>query len=157
MKPSTTFTVFIHPPDFGALFSSEGKRAKTVKGMANAMAKPSIPIVGAMMSPWVDTATNRKPMMGPVQENDTRVSVKAIRKIDSSPVADSDFWSILFDQLEGSVSSKAPKNDAANTISSAAKKILKMAFVDRAFSADAPNKRVTKSPNNTYMTIIEIP
>ena len=34
----------------GAFFSSDGKRAKTVNGMARARAKPNIPIVGANIS-----------------------------------------------------------------------------------------------------------
>ena len=87
--------------------------------------------------------------MGPVQENDTRTSVKAMRKMESRPVVFSDFWSILFDQLEGSVSSKAPKNEAAKTMSSRAKKMLNSAFVDSALSADAPKSSVTTSPSST--------
>ena len=149
MKPSTTFTVFIHPPDFGADFSSEGNRANTVNGMARAMAKPSMPMVGAIMSPCVDTATNRKPMMGPVQEKETRASVNAIRKMESRPVVDSDFWSILFDHDEGNVSSKAPKNEAAKTMSRSAKKMLNTALVDSAFRADAPKSSVTSRPSTT--------
>ena len=75
-------TVFIHPPDFGAAFNREGKRAKSVKGIASAIANPSIPMVGAMILPCVDTATSRKPMIGPVHEKDTSASVKAMRKMD---------------------------------------------------------------------------
>ena len=74
MKPRTTFTTFIQPPDFGADLRRLGNMAKSVKGMASAMAKPSMPIVGERILPWVDTATRRNPMIGPVQENDTRVT-----------------------------------------------------------------------------------
>ena len=149
MKPNTTLTVFIQPPDLGADFSSEGKRANSEKGIARAMAKPSIPMVGAMMLPWVDTATSRNPMMGPVQENETRVRVKAMKKMERSPVVDSDFWSILVAHDEGRVISKEPKNEAAKMISSRANNTLNTAFVERALSAEAPNNRVTRSPKST--------
>ena len=149
MKPNTTFTVFIHPPDFGACFSNEGKRAKSVNGMAKAMAKPNMPMVGATMSPCVETATSRKPTMGPVHEKDTKARVKAMKKMDSRPVVFSDFSSILFDQEDGSVSSNAPKNEAAKTMSSRAKIMLKMALVLSAFSAEAPKSSVTSRPSST--------
>ena len=83
MKPSTTLTVFIQPPDFGTDFNSEGKRAKKAKGMASPMAKPNIPRVGARMLSCVLTATKRNPMMGPVQEKLTNTRVKAMRKMDN--------------------------------------------------------------------------
>ena len=149
MNPNTTFTVFIHPPDFGTDFNSDGKRAKKAKGMASPMEKPSIPRVGPRMFPWVDTATNRKPMMGPVQEKDTSTRVNAMRKMESNPVVLSLFWSILFDHEEGSVSSKAPKKEAAKMMSNRAKKMLNQALVLRAFSALAPKRAVTNSPNAT--------
>ena len=100
--------------------------AKRVNGMASAMAKPSMPMVGANMLPCVDTATSRNPIMGPVHENDTNVRVKAIRKILSMPLVFSDFMSILLLHDDGNVISNAPKNDAANTTSRRQKKILKM-------------------------------
>ena len=149
MNPSTTFTTFIHPPDFGADFRRLGNIAKRVKGMARAIANPSIPMVGASMLPCVDTATSRKPMIGPVQEKDTRVSVNAIRKMLSIPLVFSDFSSILLLHEEGSVISKAPKNDAAKTTRRRQKKMLKIAFVERALSALAPKSIVTTSPNTT--------
>ena len=82
-----TFTLFIHEPPRVVFFSSEGKRAKSVKGKAKAMAKPSIPTVGARWPPpEVDTSTNKNPMMGPVQEKLTSASVKAMRKMLNRPV-----------------------------------------------------------------------
>ena len=81
-KPNTTFRVFIHDPDFGACFSHEGKRAKRVKGSANATAKPNIPIAGASQLPLVVVSTSSSPMIGAVHENDTSTRVKAIRKIE---------------------------------------------------------------------------
>ena len=117
--------------------------------MASAMAKPSMPSVGPTMLPCVDTATSRKPMMGPVHENDTSVSVNAMRKMLSSPLVFSDFWSILLLHDEGSVISNAPKNDAANTTSSRQKKMLNTALVDSALSALAPKSSVTTRPSST--------
>ena len=149
MKPSVTLMTFIQPPDFGADFSSEGNIAKSVKGMARAMAKPSMPMVGATILPCVDTATSRKPIIGPVQEKDTSASVKAIRKMESKPVVLPDFSSILLDHEEGRVSSKAPKNEAAKTTSNRQNRMLNTALVARALSALAPKSSVTASPNNT--------
>lgn len=101
------------------------------------------------MFPWVDTATNRNPMIGPVQEKDTSTKVNAMRKILSSPVVFSDFSSIFVDHEAGSVNSNAPKKEAAKTISSRAKKMLNHALVDSALSALAPKSKVTKSPKKT--------
>ena len=53
------------------------------------MAKPNIPTVGARILPDVDTSTNRKPIIGPVQEKETKARVKAIRKMLNKPVVDS--------------------------------------------------------------------
>ena len=149
--------VFIHPPDFGADFNSVGKRAKSAKGIASPMENPNMPMVGPRILPWVDTATSRNPMIGPVHEKLTSTRVNAMRKMDSNPVAFSDFSSILVDHEEGSVNSKAPKKDAAKTMSSRAKKILNHAFVDSAFRALAPKSRVTSSPRNTYITMMLSP
>ena len=149
MNPSTTFIVFIHPPDLGADFSNDGNKANKAKGIASPMENPNMPRVGPRILLWVDTATNRKPMMGPVQEKDTSTRVNAMRKILSKPVVRSDFWSILFDHEAGSVNSKAPKKEAAKIMSNRAKKILNQALVLSAFNALAPNKAVTSSPNAT--------
>ena len=121
------------------------------------MAKPSIPMVGARMLPCVLTATNRNPMMGPVHENDTKVRVKAMRKMLSIPLVFSDFWSILLLHDDGRVSSNAPKNEAANTTNRAQKKILNTALVERALRALAPKSMVTTNPNRTYITTMEMP
>ena len=72
---------------FGACLSHVGNNANSVKGNAKAKANPNIPTAGAMMLPDVETSTSRKPIMGPVHEKDTSVSVNAIRKILSSPPA----------------------------------------------------------------------
>ena len=146
----------IHSPDLGADFNREGKRANTPKGMASPMLKPSIPRVGPRMFPCVDTVTSRKPMMGPVQEKDTRTRVNAIRKMERWAVRNdwrmdrlSAFSSIFVDHDEGSVSSNAPKNEAAKTTSNRAKKMLNQALVLSALRALAPNRAVTSSPKAT--------
>ena len=123
--------------------------AKRVKGRASAMAKPSIPIVGPTMLPVVETATNRKPMIGPVQEKETRVSVKAIKKMLSRPLVVSVLLSTLFVHFEGRVSSNAPKNEAAKTTNSRQNSILNTAFVANAFSALAPKISVMANPRTT--------
>ena len=133
----------------GIDLSHEGKRAKSVKGSARARAKPSMPRAGATTLPDVETSTSRKPTMGPVQEKETSDRVKAIRKMLSSPLVASALLSTALLQLEGSVISKAPRKEAANTTSIRQKRMLKMALVERALRALAPNNRVMARPNVT--------
>ena len=140
---------FIQPPDFGIDFSQDGNRANNVNGNAKAIAKPSIPIAGATTLPVVDTCTSKKPIIGPVQEKDTSESVNAIRKILSKPLVASALLSTALLHLEGSVSSKAPKKEAANTTSIKQKRILNTAFVESAFSALAPKINVMAKPKVT--------
>ena len=113
------------------------------------MAKPNIPNAGAMILPVVDTSTNKKPIIGPVQENDTNDKVNAIRKMLSNPVVASALLSTALLHFEGNVISNAPKNEAANTTNIKKKKMLNMALVDNALSALAPNIRVMARPNAT--------
>ena len=128
-----------------------------VNGNANAIAKPSIPIAGAMILPVVETSTSRNPIIGPVHENETRESVNAIRKILNSPVVCSALLSTALLHFEGNVISKAPKNEAAKTRSIRQNNILNMALVDNALSALAPKISVIASPNVKYITTIEAP
>ena len=123
--------------------------ANRVKGKAKAMAKPNMPMVGARILPDVDTSTNRKPIIGPVQEKETKARVKAIRKMLNKPVVDSALLSTALLHEEGSVISNAPKKLAANTNSIRKKKILKTALVDKAFKALAPNIPVITKPKST--------
>ena len=113
------------------------------------MAKPSIPMVGATMLPSDDTATRRKPMIGPVHEKLTSERVNAMRKMLRMPLVCSDLASILLVQDAGSVISKAPKKEAANTTSKRQKRMLKMALVERALRALAPNNIDTIRPRAT--------
>lgn len=146
MNPSTILMVFIQLPDLGACLSHVGNRAKSVNGRASAMAKPSIPMAGPAMLPDVLTSTSRKPMIGPVHENETSVSVNAMRKMLSIPLVDDALLSTLFVHDEGRVSSNQPKNDRANTTSNRQKNMLNTALVASALSELAPKMAVMASP-----------
>ena len=99
----------------------------------------------------------RKPIIGPVHENDTKTKVNAMRKMLNKPVVDSALLSTALLQDEGNVISNAPKKLAANTTNIRKKRILKMALVDNAFKALAPNTPVIIKPNNTYITTMLTP
>ena len=43
IKPKTTFTEFVHEPDFGSLVNTFGKKANRVNGTERAIPKPNIP------------------------------------------------------------------------------------------------------------------
>ena len=81
-KPSTTLTVFIQPPLFGIDLSIVGNMAKSEKGRARAMANPAMPTAGEMKLLVAAASTSSVPMIGPVQLNETRQSVKAMKKIE---------------------------------------------------------------------------
>ena len=81
-NPKITLKVFIQPPDLGSLFSKFGNNAKMVNGRANAIPKPSIPIVNCKAPPCDEIdPTSKEPNIGPVHEKDTKTSVKAIKNI----------------------------------------------------------------------------
>ncbi len=96
-------------------------------------------------------------MIGPVQENETRAKVNAIRNMLRSPLVFSALLSTALLHFDGNVISKAPKNDIAKTINIRKKNILNMALVESAFSALAPKISVTASPKVTYITTIDTP
>src|SRR5690606_34489897 len=52
-KPKTTFTEFIHEPDFGKVFSHAGKAANNPNGNAKAVLKPNMTKKGPKYSPFV--------------------------------------------------------------------------------------------------------
>ena len=149
--------VFIQLPDFGADFSHVGNIAKRVNGNANANAKPNIPIAGAAKSPVEATPTNKNPIIGPVQEKDTNVSVNAIKNILSNPLVAEALLSTELLHEDGRVISNHPKNDKAKTINKRQKNILKTALVANAFSELAPKIAVIASPRARYITIIDTP
>lgn len=129
MKPRTTFTVFIHCPDFGAFFIQLGNIAKSVNGSAKARAKPNMPTVGATQLLLVAASTRSSPTTGAVHEKLTSESVKAMRKMESRPVVFDALVSILFPHFDGRRSSNIPKKLSAKTTSNRKKKILNGAFV----------------------------
>ena len=59
-----------------------------------------MPIAGAIMLPVVDTCTNKKPIIGPVHENDTNDNVNAIKNMLSKPPVFSAFESTALLHLE---------------------------------------------------------
>ena len=131
----------------GRSFSKEGKKAKIVKGRAKASEKANIVTIGTQNSPAVERIRTL-PTIGPVQENDTNTSVRAMKKIPIKPPLSACRSLLLTIQL-GSVISKAPKNDAAK-IMNTMKKIrlgsqcvasqLKMSAV----TASPPTRRVIR-------------
>ena len=103
-KPNITLKVFIHLPDLGSVVSKFGNKAKIVNGKAKATPKPSIPMVSWIAPPWEEIEpTNNEPNIGPVQENDTRTKVNAIKNIPIKPPIELDFESIELTHLEGIV------------------------------------------------------
>ena len=120
-----------------------------MNGKAKAMAKPNIPIAGAITLPVVETCTSKNPIIGPVQEKDTRDNENAIRKILSSPLVASALLSTALLHLEGKVSSNAPKKEAAKIISIKKKRILNTAFVYKAFNELSLNIKLIANLNVT--------
>ncbi|MDA6254631.1 hypothetical protein OSK51_28340, partial [Escherichia coli] len=81
-----------------------------------------------------------------VQEKETNTNVNDMKKILIMPVVESAFVSSLFVQEEGNTISNAPKKEMAKTTNNKKNMILKIAFVDRSFSALAPNIPVISNP-----------
>src|SRR6478672_3811846 len=81
-KPNTTFTVVSHPPDLGRAFNQLGNMANNANGSASANPNPAIPLVSCIAPPLLDNdPANRDPRIGPVQLNDTRARVSAMKNI----------------------------------------------------------------------------
>ena len=146
-NPNTTLTVLSHPPDLGIECSHPGKAAKKAKGSAIANEKPNIPIIGAI-PPSEAACTKSVPTMGPVQENDTIASAKAIKKMPTKPLR-SAWASILVLHELGKVSSNAPKNDTAKTTKIMKNMRLNQKLLAKAFSASEPKTAVTTEPKST--------
>ena len=151
MNPSTTLTELSQLPLLSFL-RSEGNIAKMVKGSANATENASIVIIGVQNSPWVDLMRT-EPTMGPVQENDTRTRVRAMKKIPARPAL-SDLASLLFTSEEGRVISNAPKKEAANTMNT----MKNMMFGSQCVASQLKMSAVTASPPRILVRrmIIEI-
>ena len=95
----------------------------------------------------VAVSTSKVPMIGPVQENETRDRVNAIKKMPMRPPL-LDASSALLTQELGRVISKYPKNDIAKTMKRIPKAILNHASVDNKLSASAPKMPVISKPSN---------
>ena len=149
--------MFNQPPDLGSPFNHDGKTAKKAKGIANANANPAMPTAGPVRLPKVTASTNKVPIIGPVQENDTNANVNAMKKMLINPVVFPAFESIALVHLLGNVISNAPKNEMAKNTRSKKKKILKMAFVDISFNLLGPNAIVINKPKSRYITTIDKP
>jgi hypothetical protein len=90
-------------------------------------------------------------MMGVIEQDAVarKYYTDAMLKILNKPLVCSALLSTALLHFEGRVSSNAPKKEAANTISIKQKNMLKIAFVESAFKALAPNIKVMARPNNT--------
>ncbi|GAB3910437.1 hypothetical protein GCM10028826_18960 [Mucilaginibacter boryungensis] len=142
-----------HLPDLGKAFSAFGANAKIVKGRANASEKPNMPIAGARSLPLAAACTNNVPTIGPVQEKETRANVAAMKNRPAIP-AWSPMRSTLLTHFEGKLMSNPPNREMAKASKIIKNRKLKIPFVERLFSASAPNNTVTARPRSTYMTII---
>src|SRR5690606_1783121 len=132
-NPSTIFTEVSQEPDFGKEFSQLGKRANRVNGKASASPKPPIPMVNCQAPPLVDKdPASSEPKIGPVQENDTNASVRAMKKIPASPPR-LDLLSALLASELGMVISKSPKKERANTTNMAKKNKFRYTLVEMVF------------------------
>ena len=140
--------VFNQPPDFGISLSHDGKIAKRVNGIANADENPSMPIAGPRYAPLETASTSKVPIMGPVHEKETKASVKAIKNRPIIPPL-FDFLSIWLTKLDGSVISKAPKNEMAKTIRITKNRRLNVALLAASFNAEAPKMSVISNPSPT--------
>src|ERR1700730_6851249 len=79
-NPKTTLMLFNHPPDFGRELSRFGISAKRANGRANATENPLMPITNPQCFPEKPASARMPPRNGPVQENEIRQSVRAIKK-----------------------------------------------------------------------------
>ena len=99
-------------------------------------------------------STSRLPIIGPVQENETTASVRAIKKIPRKlPVPA--LLSAFVDQDAGSVISKAPRKEIPNRRNRAKNTRFAIQLVARLFKAAGPKISVTKKPNSVKMMIME--
>ena len=130
-----TLNVFIHPPDFGSDFNQVGNTANKANGTPRAKPKPIIAELNckATADPEPEAErpvlANAAPKTGPVQENETRAKVNAIKNMPSTPPI-SEAESTLFNNLLGRRISKYPKNDIANTVNTKKKIRFNQTFVE---------------------------
>ena len=128
-KPNTTFTEFNDPPDSGKELSQLAKTPNSMNGKASAIEKPNMITVGPIIDPEDKACTSDEPIIGPVQEKETKTNVNAIKKTPTKPPL-SAFLSALFTHLLGICISKAPKNEKAKIMKMAKNIRFKVALVD---------------------------
>ena len=134
-------------PDLGNFCIKPGKIANNVNGIAKANENPNIPIIGFKNAPW-EAAIRMDPARGPVQENETNTSVKAIKNTPIKPPL-SDFASTVFTKFDGNTISNAPKNEIPNKINMVKKSIFGIQCVLKKFAKLAPAKKAKSVPKNT--------
>ena len=154
IKPKETFSVFSHPPDFAILLSNPGKKANSANGKAMAMENPRKPMMGPSRSFCLLTSTNKFPIKGAVHENDTSTNVKAIKKIPEKLLRLA-LESTLLVNAEGTVISKAPRNEIPNKANSAKTKRLKIALLEIWYNVLLPNIIVNNKPKIVNIAMIE--
>ena len=93
-------------------------------------------------------------MIGPVQEKETTTSVNAIKKMPANDPTLA-LLSVLLAQDEGSVISKAPRNETPNKTNTAKKIRLAIQLVARLFKAAGPKTKVIKKPSRVNIKIID--
>ncbi len=128
IKPSTTFTSVIQPPDLGKDCSQLGNMANRAKGRPRARPNPAAPAVKGQ-APSTATFVNKVPRIGPVQENDTIAKVPAMKNMPATFPAP-DLAPALLAKPEGRPISNKPKNDKANTMKTIKKIIFSVTLVE---------------------------
>ena len=152
-KPSTIFTEFIQPPDFGNLLSHDGKIAKSVNGNEKPSEKANIPSTGLTAAPEA-ASTSNVPTIGPTHDRLTITVVSAKKKVPRKPPL-STCESVLLEILLGKRSSNRPKNAAAKNAKRRKKMVLVIQCVVRSVIKSAPILvSETSKPSNVYMAIM---
>jgi hypothetical protein len=155
IKPRKIFTVFSQLPELGRLFNHCGKIAKALKVKAKASENPIIPSTGINTCPE-EEAIKILPTNGPVQENDTRTKVNAIKKTPKRP-PDEDFLSTLVTKLLGILISKRPRNHRAKKTNMKKNTILGSQWVAIQLANSGPPIKETSVPSKVKITMIHIP
>ena len=108
-------------------------------------------MIGVQNSPDVDCMST-EPTMGPVHENDTSTSVRAMKNMPARPFL-SDFESLSFTSFSGSTISNAPKNEAAKIMKTAKK----IRFGSQCVASQLNMSAVTTSPPTSHVMRIMMP
>ena len=114
LKSNKHFEGIHPPPDLGSDFNQVGKIANSAKGTPRASPNPIIAELNCKATADPDpeavspVLAKAAPKTGPVQENDTKARVSAIKNIPIAP-PNSEAESTLFNNLLGKRISKYPK------------------------------------------------